>query len=154
MNRDNKTNNVSNDAEVGWNLAAQQLSLIGLLMTKASLGYNNVEHRKWYYPLKSIRMQIYSRLSKEEIDDLHKQEKMVEYVLGITTNIDLNSINTTNEQKAIYFRRVKILNQLIEKYETSINLLLDKKGYLIPLKHDRTSIFNQADPDDEEGVQE
>ncbi len=148
MSEDNKQ--TSKELEVEWNLAGRQLGLIGNLLDKSSYGYVNLDQRGWFYPLKSIKLQVVSRLTSEERKDLADYEKEILFLFGKKIqnpdSILVNNKDKVNRRNAAI---TTLLNTKIEVYETRLKEILEAKGYLVPLKPDRSNIFDQAaDPDD------
>ena len=123
-------NDEGKEREVQFNLGSSQLELIGSLLEKASFMYLKGDTSGWFFALKSIKLQIISRLTEGERNYLAGYERL--------TIMCFRALATTREETY----QGKITN-CIETYETKIKELLETKGFLIPLKESKTSAFGK-----------
>lgn len=131
-----KTKREEDKREVAFNLGSSQLILISKLLEKASNHYLEGEIQGWYTTLKNIKLQIVSRLSQEERQELKAKEK------EICKNYHFHD----KFRYSIIRNRIKTLT---EEYEIRLKELLETKGYTLPLKQNKTSIFGKTTPDEE-----
>lgn len=124
------------NTEVQYNLGARQLQIIGNLLETASSGYLKGDFDNWFFSLKNIKFQIVSRLKEEERLELTKKEGLIARALLI--------YHRDKEHLACK----ALTSRLIERYETRIKELLEIRGFLVPLKADSTSLFNQRIPEE------
>lgn len=125
--------------QVKYNLGSEQLSIVGFLLRRASISYTRHNYSDWFYALKGIKLRIISRLNTKERTALASIENIVMpglYRLRPTDNEDSHENN----------QRILItVYPAIEKYETLMMELLEEKGFLTPLREDRTKLFGQID---------
>jgi len=129
-----------------FNLGQSQLELIGHLLNKASEGYRKNSLYDFWNALKQIRIQISPRTNKIEEVKLRLCEA------GINKAIHTSKIETYGEREDDRFDKLSSAAMpFVVKYQEMIMGLLEKKGYLIPLKEKETSVFGRgkSTPDEE-----
>ena len=106
---------------VAYNLGSKQLEIIGELLSKQSKDWLVGDINSSFWALKQIRGMIRSRLNNEEVSKLELLERL--YILA--------------KNKSTPF----VVNAMYEKYRDSLIVLLEIKGFLVPLRVDKSSLF-------------
>ena len=128
--------------QVQFNLGQSQLEQIGYLMQTATNNYQQDNISGYFRALKMLFIQISSRLSKEEYKQLKDFEKKVyNIIVGSRKNGEKEEHTTTTHNKLM-----PILIQFHEK----IMFFLELKGYLVPSRESKSSVFGQSGHADEE----
>lgn len=107
--------------EVKYNFGSDQLSLLASLNHQAAQARIARDYIKWYLSLSTMKMQIISRLTDAELGRLTRVETVIK-----------RYINCGGYDK---------VNAAIELYETHLRKLMDRKGFLLPSKEDRSNLF-------------
>lgn len=114
--------------QVQFNLGQKQLMIIGDLLQRASNSWLSGELENSFYTLKKIKGLIISRLKEQEIKQLEKHE-------------DIFSLAKIKNRR-------DIISKVHQSYEESLMKLLEKRGFLTPLKEDRSKLFGQKQGED------
>jgi hypothetical protein len=145
------TSNLNKDQPVSFNLAMKNIELIGTLLDKAAHCFIKLDNKGWYINLKAAKLAIISRLNKEERANLTRTEKKIQLWLGSLKPMGLQCPKKNETiNKSINAK----LQGLIEEYDITIKEVLEKHGYLIPSKRDRSNLFGQGEEDDFEDEDE
>ena len=108
--------------EVMFNLGGSQLEMIANLLKRSTEGYLLGDLHKWFFALKQIKLLIISRLTPHDMSVMKLLEKKI----------------SSAEQDP------KQASKLIEAYDTGLKFLLEKRGFLVPLKKSRTALYGQG----------
>ena len=134
--------NQSRDTPVQFNLGLKMLEIIGGLLSQATSAYNKQDFKKWFVLMKSIKNRINNRLGSDERLILKNQEEKIDAYLKHIKKEGLDCPDENTDINSFVYHKV---NPLIENYDNTLTDLLEKKGYLIPLKHDKSNLFGQED---------
>ena len=114
--------NQDKSGEVIFNLAIETNRQIGVLLERASDSYLKGDPMRCFYCLKQIKQMIISKLTTDEIKLLTTCEHIV---------LDKDITKTP------------YIGLFVEMYQKRVIVLLDKKGYLNPLKESRKKLYDQ-----------
>lgn len=132
-----KKERVEENKEVLFNLGSSHLELIGSLLTKASNHYLENDLLSYLTVLRQIKTQISQRLLKIE------NQKF-----GVIEEKIYSKMRECNKEPHKDFDDCSIIygkiHPFVTYYAEYIMECLEKKGYLVPLKESRTSVFGKT----------
>lgn len=117
--------------EVQFNLGSYQLMHISYLMNKASEKQIDGDMFGYFNSLRAIKLQIIGRLSQAERMELKERERILNKVLWRAGD---------PEDTPKLFGAVMTL---VFAYHERVQELLEKAGYLVPLKEGSKSLFTR-----------
>lgn len=122
------------NSQVAWNLSSSLIMEVSELLVKADQEYLQGKPDNAYYSMKAIKMRIVNSLNAEERKYLKAMEsKVVRWVSIANMYASKYKYKEASQARAV-------LAEKYEEYNETIMDLLDKYGYLIQRKEDKTKI--------------
>ena len=127
---------VATTNKVAWNTAEQLIMEIGKLRSAANLSYINKNLSKAIRILSAIKMSIVHSLSKDEISFLDKLEAEATKKQIELDKYEGSGFNMIKDKK--YYTIRAELDGLYREFNNYLQVSLERYGYLIEKKEDRT----------------
>lgn len=121
--------------QVAWNLSQQLILQISYLIQQSTANYIAGNLTKCYFHVKEIRTLIFADLNSEEVKEL----KEFEMKIGSSSVKAKPKISSHPTKDELTYRAME--NMYLDKYRTRMMELLNKYGYLISKKADKSKMF-------------